>query len=53
MLKILDSGHLFLAGGHHRYAIARVAGVEDLPFYVETTSREQVASMLPVRWDDA
>jgi len=53
MLKFVDSGHLFLAGGHHRYAIARVVGVEQLPFFVESTFRQRVASMIPVRWETA
>ena len=53
MLKIVESGHLFLAGGHHRYAIARVVGVKELPFFVETTIRERIAATLPVRWSDA
>lgn len=53
MLKVVESGHLFLAGGHHRYAIARVAQIQELPFFVEASARELVAGVVPVRWSAA
>lgn len=52
MLKVVDSGYLFLAGGHHRYAIARVVGIQELPFFAEEVDREQVADIMPVRWSE-
>lgn len=53
MLEVVESGHLFLTGGHHRYAIARVTQVQELPFFVEETARDQVAGIVPIRWNDA
>jgi len=53
MLKIVEVGPLFLAGGHHRYAIARVVGIRELPFFVESTIRDQVEGIIPVRWSNA
>lgn len=49
-VTVTDQGALFLAGGHHRYAIASEVGVSELPIYVEAEHREAVARLINVRW---
>jgi len=53
MLKVVESGHLFLSGGHHRYIIAQASGVLELPFYVDREHVDRLSAILPARWCDA
>jgi hypothetical protein len=52
LVKPLKEQELIFQGGHHRYAAAKAAGVETIPFYVEPCNRGAVGDIVSVQWHD-
>jgi len=43
---------VYLVGGNHRYTVAKFSGLVELPIYVEPELADEVAAIIPVRWED-
>jgi hypothetical protein len=50
LVKPLESGELIFQGGHHRYALAKVIGVEEIPIHVLPANQLEVARIVDAAW---
>lgn len=45
-----DKNQVFLAGGHHRYTVAKFSGQERLPIYADPDHVPTLSQIIPVSW---
>lgn len=53
LVKPVEDGELIFQGGHHRYAIAKVTGVDLFPIYVEPHYKSEIDKRIKVQWENA
>ncbi len=53
LVKPVDGGEVIFQGGHHRYAIAKVTGVDKFPIHVEPCYKLEIDRRINVKWENA
>ena len=51
-VKPVDNGEVIFQGGHHRYAIAKVIGVDVFPIHVQGCNKAEIDKRINVDWAD-
>lgn len=46
----MPTREIVIDGGHHRYAVAKAIGLAELPVYVTPRHKEDLESLIKVRW---
>ena len=49
-VKPVDNGEVIFQGGHHRYAIAKVTGVDVFPIHVQRCNKTEIDKRVNVDW---
>lgn len=49
-VKPVDNGEVIFQGGHHRYAIAKVIGVDVFPIHVQRCNKAEIDKRVNVDW---
>ncbi|TMM47059.1 transcriptional regulator [Colwellia ponticola] len=50
LVKSVDNGEVIFQGGHHRYAIAKVTGVDVFPIHVQRCNKAEIDKRVNVDW---
>jgi hypothetical protein len=53
LVKPVINSEVMIAGGHHRYAIAKAINEVEIPIYSDPADRETISKLVTVRWVDA
>jgi hypothetical protein len=53
LVKPVEGGLFVFQGGHHRYAIAKEIGIEEIPIHAEPEYKHKINEILNVRWAKA
>lgn len=52
LVKPVDNGEVIFQGGHHRYAIAKVLGVDVFPIHVKMCNKLEIDKRIKVDWKE-